>query len=99
MKSRDFPSLVIAISLLFAISSAEVFFEERFDDGWENRWVKSEWKKDENMAGEWNYTSGKWNGDPNDKGSSKGAELHSKRQRNAANVIEDKYDNLRNKKG
>ena len=28
------------------------------DDGWENKWVKSEWKKDENMAGEWNYTSG-----------------------------------------
>lgn len=39
-------------------------------DGWENRWVKSDWKKDENMAGEWNYTSGKWNGDPNDKGKS-----------------------------
>ncbi|KAK6143867.1 hypothetical protein DH2020_024215 [Rehmannia glutinosa] len=37
-------------------------------DGWESRWVKSDWKKDENMAGEWNYTSGKWNGDPNDKG-------------------------------
>ncbi|KAE9446655.1 hypothetical protein C3L33_21452, partial [Rhododendron williamsianum] len=36
--------------------------------GWENRWVKSDWKKDENVAGEWNYTSGKWNGDPNDKG-------------------------------
>lgn len=37
-------------------------------DGWESRWVKSEWKKDENMAGEWNHTSGKWNGDPEDKG-------------------------------
>ncbi|KAI3918940.1 hypothetical protein MKW98_017388, partial [Papaver atlanticum] len=36
--------------------------------GWENRWVKSDWKKDENMAGEWNFTSGKWNGDANDKG-------------------------------
>ncbi|KAF2307301.1 hypothetical protein GH714_026181 [Hevea brasiliensis] len=37
-------------------------------DGWETRWVKSDWKKDENTAGEWNYTSGKWNGDPNDRG-------------------------------
>ena len=37
-------------------------------DGWENRWVKSDWKKDENLAGEWNYTSGKWNGDDDDKG-------------------------------
>lgn len=40
------------------------------EDGWENRWVKSDWKKNEKMAGEWNHTSGKWNGgDPNDKGS------------------------------
>lgn len=39
-----------------------------FSDGWENRWVKSDWKRDENVAGEWNYTSGKWSGDPNDKG-------------------------------
>lgn len=39
------------------------------EDGWENRWVKSDWKKYEKMAGEWNHTSGKWNGDPNDKGS------------------------------
>lgn len=37
-------------------------------DGWENRWVKSDWKKDENLAGEWNHTSGQWNGDANDKG-------------------------------
>ncbi|KAF9605904.1 hypothetical protein IFM89_020783, partial [Coptis chinensis] len=36
--------------------------------GWESRWVKSEWKKDENTAGEWNFTAGKWNGDANDKG-------------------------------
>ncbi|KAM7481097.1 hypothetical protein LguiB_005680 [Lonicera macranthoides] len=27
-------------------------------DGWENRWVASDWKKDKNMAGVWNYTSG-----------------------------------------
>lgn len=39
-------------------------------DGWETRWVKSDWKKDDNVAGEWNYTAGKWPGDPNDKGNS-----------------------------
>ncbi|CAA0827278.1 Calreticulin-1 [Striga hermonthica] len=61
-------SLCVVLSLLLVVSSAKVFFEERFDDGWENRWVKSDWKKDENLAGEWNYTSGKWNGDANDKG-------------------------------
>nr|XP_009804594.1 PREDICTED: calreticulin isoform X2 [Nicotiana sylvestris] len=60
--------LITVFSLLVAVVSAEVFFEESFNDGWESRWVKSEWKKDENMAGEWNHTSGKWNGDANDKG-------------------------------
>uniref|UniRef100_M4EPP3 small monomeric GTPase n=2 Tax=Brassica campestris TaxID=3711 RepID=M4EPP3_BRACM len=53
---------------LVAIASAAVIFEERFDDGWENRWVKSEWKKDDQAAGEWNHTSGNWSGDANDKG-------------------------------
>lgn len=38
------------------------------EDGWEKRWVKSDWKRDESLAGEWNYTSGKWHGDANDKG-------------------------------
>ncbi|KAK4406749.1 Calreticulin-1 [Sesamum angolense] len=65
----SFLSLAVVLSLLLGISSAKVFFEERFEDGWESRWVKSDWKKDENMAGEWNFTSGKWNGDPTDKGS------------------------------
>ncbi|KAI7986964.1 Calreticulin [Camellia lanceoleosa] len=38
-----------------------------YNGGWENRWVKSDWKKDENLAREWNFTSGKWNGDAEDK--------------------------------
>ncbi|XP_023643750.1 calreticulin-1 [Capsella rubella] len=53
---------------LVVIVSAEVIFEERFDDGWENRWVKSDWKKDSNTAGEWKHTGGNWSGDANDKG-------------------------------
>ncbi|ONM52627.1 Calreticulin [Zea mays] len=62
-----------AVAALLALASVaavagEVFFQEKFEDGWESRWVKSEWKKDENMAGEWNHTSGKWNGDAEDKG-------------------------------
>ena len=36
-------------------------------DGWENRWVKSEWKKEDKSAGEWSHTSGNWSGDANDK--------------------------------
>ncbi|KAG2618239.1 hypothetical protein PVAP13_3NG258256 [Panicum virgatum] len=62
-----------ALAALLALASVaavagEVFFQEKFEDGWESRWVKSDWKKDENMAGEWNHTSGKWNGDAEDKG-------------------------------
>ncbi|XP_039837629.1 calreticulin-like isoform X3 [Panicum virgatum] len=68
-----------ALAALLAVASVaavagEVFFQEKFEgsclcpDGWESRWVKSDWKKDENMAGEWNHTSGKWNGDAEDKG-------------------------------
>jgi hypothetical protein len=37
-------------------------------DGWEDRWVKSEWKKEDGTAGEWNHTSGNWSGDAQDKG-------------------------------
>ncbi|PKI37731.1 hypothetical protein CRG98_041882 [Punica granatum] len=70
IERRKAPNLLLclALSSLVVIASAGVFFEERFEDGWEKRWVISDWKRDENMAGEWNYTSGKWNGDPNDKG-------------------------------
>lgn len=40
----------------------------KFKDGWEDRWIKSDWKKDDGMAGDWIHTPGKWSGDPNDKG-------------------------------
>ncbi|XP_022557248.1 calreticulin-1 isoform X2 [Brassica napus] len=53
---------------LVAIASASVIFEEKFEDGWEKRWVKSDWKKDDNTAGEWSHTAGNWSGDANDKG-------------------------------
>ena len=38
------------------------------EDGWEKRWVKSDWKEDDNTAGEWSHTAGNWSGDANDKG-------------------------------
>ncbi|PKA64252.1 Calreticulin [Apostasia shenzhenica] len=60
--------LLCLVLALLSVVSAEVFFEERFDDGWEEQWVKSDWKNDENAAGDWNHTAGKWSGDPNDKG-------------------------------
>ncbi|KAG2695761.1 hypothetical protein I3760_07G028000 [Carya illinoinensis] len=67
-RARNPNILSLLLFSLLAIASAKVYFEERFNDGWESRWVKSDWKKDENVAGEWNFTAGKWHGDPNDKG-------------------------------
>lgn len=37
-------------------------------DGWQNRWVRSDWKKAEGKAGSFKHTAGKWPGDPDDKG-------------------------------
>ncbi|KAG0450885.1 hypothetical protein HPP92_026451 [Vanilla planifolia] len=58
----------LCLFALLSVVSAEIFFEERFDDEWEKRWVKSDWKKDGDGAGDWNHTAGKWFGDENDKG-------------------------------
>lgn len=37
-------------------------------DGWQSRWVKSDWKSNEGKAGSFKHTAGKWSGDPDDKG-------------------------------
>ncbi|MCO5601458.1 hypothetical protein L7F22_055581 [Adiantum nelumboides] len=64
------PSFLASLLLLLRLSSlavAEVFFEERFDDdNWENRWVKSDYKAEEGLAGNWRHTAGTWSGDPDD---------------------------------
>ncbi|TKY65333.1 Calreticulin-3 protein [Spatholobus suberectus] len=54
--------------LLVQVSVSEIIFEERFDDGWRSRWVKSDWKSSEGKAGSFKHTAGKWAGDPDDKG-------------------------------
>jgi len=54
--------------ICISLSCAEVIFEERFEDGWESRWVVSDWKKSEGLNGNWVHTAGKWHGDANDKG-------------------------------
>ncbi|KAI4372467.1 hypothetical protein MLD38_010694 [Melastoma candidum] len=66
-------SLLLLLLLLLCIhpwasSSTEIFFEERFDDGWKSRWVLSDWKRAEGKAGTFKHTAGKWSGDPDDKG-------------------------------
>ncbi|KAF0925326.1 hypothetical protein E2562_016018 [Oryza meyeriana var. granulata] len=59
-------AVVLASLLLFA--SGEVFFEERFDDEWGSRWVKSDWKRSEGKAGTFKHTAGSYSGDTDDKG-------------------------------
>ncbi|XP_068646682.1 calreticulin-3-like isoform X2 [Aristolochia californica] len=64
--------LLLIFSLCFSfvidLARAEVIFEERFEDGWERRWVKSDWKRTEGKAGSFKHTAGKYSGDPDDKG-------------------------------
>ncbi|KHN29255.1 Calreticulin-3 [Glycine soja] len=54
--------------VLIQVAVSEIIFEERFDDGWRGRWVKSDWKSSEGKAGSFKHTAGKWAGDPDDKG-------------------------------
>ncbi|BBN17635.1 calreticulin [Marchantia polymorpha subsp. ruderalis] len=60
--------LALALALFSARAACEVIFEERFEDGWESRWVRSDWKRSEGLAGNWIHTAGKWYGDDADKG-------------------------------
>ena len=53
--------------MIFAFNVACVSFAE----GWEDRWVRSEWKKSEGLNGKFVQTAGKWYGDGNDKGAVK----------------------------
>ena len=41
---------------------------EKNKDGWQSRWVLSDWKRSEGKAGTFKHTAGKWAADPDDKG-------------------------------
>jgi len=51
------------VLLAIAIANATVYYKEQFGDGWSSRWVKSNWKKSDGTAGDWQYTAGDWYGD------------------------------------
>ncbi|ONK72406.1 uncharacterized protein A4U43_C04F19090 [Asparagus officinalis] len=65
---HKFELIILSLALLLRFSSSEIIFEERFEDGWQSRWVKSDWKRSEGKAGSFKHTAGKWPGDPDDKG-------------------------------
>uniref|UniRef100_A0A6T8LDM7 Calreticulin n=2 Tax=Hemiselmis andersenii TaxID=464988 RepID=A0A6T8LDM7_HEMAN len=64
---RNLALAALALTALMAVAvSGEVFFEENFDAGWEDRWVKSTFKAGD--EGAWGNTAGKYYGDPDNKG-------------------------------
>merc|ERR1712216_181261 len=58
-------ALAVAAMLCVAVH-AEVFFQEDFTDGWEDRWVKSKFKSGD--EGPWEFSAGKFYGDADNKG-------------------------------
>jgi calreticulin len=40
--------------------SGNVYLRESFDDGWRERWVDSEWKKEDGTDGKWELSAGTW---------------------------------------
>jgi len=60
--------LVCFLALFGYLVSATVYFSENFDEGWENRWVKSENKEKEGTQGKWGWTAGKFYADAGNKG-------------------------------
>ena len=38
------------------------------EDGWESRWVKSDWKRSEGKGGSFKHIAGQWPVDPDDRG-------------------------------
>lgn len=67
MMTGPTPIFVFLLLLFVTFVSAEIYFEEEFNDGWENRWVMSKFKGAE--AGEVEVSTGKYFNDPeHDKG-------------------------------
>ncbi|CAI9108685.1 OLC1v1008356C3 [Oldenlandia corymbosa var. corymbosa] len=60
--------ILLLYFLNFNHSLSEIIFEERFEDGWKDRWVLSDWKRSEGKAGTFKHTAGRWAADPDDKG-------------------------------
>lgn len=60
--------IFLALSYLLVLASAKIYFQETFNDGWEQRWVKSKNKESEGTQGVWGWSAGKYYNDPEDKG-------------------------------
>jgi calreticulin len=62
-------NVVVALALLASSAEAKIYFQEKFEDGWEDRWVPSVMNgKTEADMGKFVHTAGKWYGAEDDKG-------------------------------
>jgi len=50
----------VCLASALSLVSGKVYFSETFGDGWESRWVASEWKKSEGTQGDFVSATGKW---------------------------------------
>jgi calreticulin len=55
--------LVLLFACLCLAVSAEIHFQETFDNSWSDRWVVSDWKKSDGTQGQWKHAAGEWYGD------------------------------------
>jgi calreticulin len=57
-------AFAVVLGALIACAFATVYFEDDFTkDGWDSRWVVSNWKKADGTAGTWDLTAGTYYGD------------------------------------
>jgi len=62
-------TFLLVLFALIAFTNATVYFSEKFDDGWQNRWVKSKHFESQGTQGTWGYSAGKYfNNEAEDKG-------------------------------
>lgn len=54
---------LVLIASLVLLATAKVHYKETFNAGWEDRWVKSNWKESEGTRGDWTWTAGKYYND------------------------------------
>jgi len=64
-RSRSAAALAV-LGLMLVAANAEVFFQEDFTAGWEDRWVQSKFKSSD--EGPWEASAGKFHGDADNKG-------------------------------
>jgi calreticulin len=67
--------LLVLLFLVFTYCAAEVYFQEEFGEGWEQRWVTSKSKEADGTLGKFEWTAGKYH-DESDKGIQTSEDAH-----------------------